>query len=262
MTQSARPLTRGVSLLAKAAGKPQAPGTTTKVASFVLAEPPEALADDEVLIAVADARSVALKRIRIPAVQWVTEEGHAALRLQELARRLAGIEVVADEISRTRGGETGVPPALTAPEEGVLRSTGLDPRPLGSDEIHLLHRATADYARLLDESYTVEQAAHLLDVNNSRIRQRLAATPRTLYGVKFGRTWRIPRFQFHGRRLVPGVDTVVQRLPANLHPVAVYRWFTSPNPDLTRDDEEPISPLDWLRLGNSADVVAELAADL
>jgi hypothetical protein len=113
----------------------------------------------------------------------------------------------------------------------------------------------------LHDSYTAEQAADLLGVNASRIRQRLGGPSRTLYGIKPGKEWRIPKFQFEGRRLIPGIERVVERLAAGLHPVAVYRWFLTPIPDLTVD-ETPTSPLDWLRLGNPPEVVAELAAGL
>jgi len=110
-------------------------------------------------------------------------------------------------------------------EEDVLEQSDLNVSPLETDEGHLLHRATAEYARLLSDSYTVPQVAGLLDVNTSRIRQRLTGTPRTLYGIKLGKAWRIPKF-------LPSVN------------------------------ETPLSPLDWLGVGNSPGVVAELAADL
>src|SRR5439155_19546177 len=120
---------------------------------------------------------------------------------------------------------------------------------------------TAEYADLLRDSYSAEQAARILSVNPSRIRQRLTATPRTLYGIKHGKSWRIPRFQFRQRRLVPGIEMVVSRLAENLHPVAVHRWFTCPNQDLTVA-ERPVSPLQWLQSGNPPRAVADLAAEL
>jgi hypothetical protein len=46
--------------------------------------------------------------------------------------------------------------------------------------------------------------------------------------------------------------------------VAVYTWFTSPDPDLTIDANEEItlSPRDWLRSGRNPQVVADLAGAL
>jgi hypothetical protein len=232
--------------------------------SATFAFPPRAqvLARDEVLIAVADAGSVALQRIKIPARHAAAGAGRTASNLAEAARRLAEIELVATEIAQVPPAATAPAAVLTASEERLLREGRLDPGALTPGEAHLLHRTSAEYAKLLNDSYTVEDVARLLAVNTSRIRQRLTGTPRTLYGIKAGKSWQIPKFQFHGRRLVPGIARVLERLAVDLHPVAVYRWFTSPSPDLTFEGDTSISPLDWLRVGNAPEVVAALAADL
>ena len=91
------------------------------------------------------------------------------------------------------------------------------------------------------------------------MRQRLAA--RTLFGIRRNDGWRIPVFQFAGDMLLPGVGAVLARLPADLHPMVVFRWFHAPDPDLTLDGL-PRSPRDWLRLGNDPERVAVIAADL
>lgn len=260
-------LTQGIEALARAVGtaRRRPAGRAAALgprASFVLPEPPAALATDELLVVVADARSVALQRLSVPAAGPVAAGGSRPSKLAEIARRIAEIEVIAVEIAQTRPAVAAPLAPLPEPEERLLRASGLDPRPLAPDEAYLLHRTTAEYAKLLSESYTVEEAARLLGVNASRIRQRLTGAPRTLYGIKSGKSWRIPRFQFPGRRLVPGIERTLGRLAADVHPVAVYRWFTSPNPDLVFGDKTPTSPLDWLRAGNPPDVVAELAASL
>ena len=114
---------------------------------------------------------------------------------------------------------------------------------------------------MLAESLNVEEAARMLKVDPSRIRQRLSGDPRSLFGVKTGKAWRIPRFQFDEKRVIPGIDAVIAKLPRDLSPVAVYRWFTSPNSELELDDETA-SPLDWLKGGGDSARVAELAAAL
>jgi len=256
-----RRLTEGIDALARAADKASARGRDSAARSYVLGKPSGALARDEVLIAVADTTSVVLKLVKIPRRPVVA--GRAANpRLEEVARRIAEIDLAATEIARAAGPDTAAPPPLTDQEERVLREGELDPRPLGWNETHLLYHATAEYARLLNESYTVEEVARLLGVNTSRIRQRLIGPARTLFGVKLGKAWRVPTFQFQGRRLVPGLGIVLRRLPGNLHPVALHRWFTSPNPDLASAGGTPISPLGWLRTGNPPEIVAELAGDL
>jgi hypothetical protein len=155
--------------------------------------------------------------------------------------------------------ETGA--ALAAPEAEALASGGVGPVS-GQDVRAVEARTEAAYKQLRAASLSVEEAARRLRVNTSRVRQRLGE--RSLYGLKDGNTWRLPAFQFKGQGLVPGVDAVVRRLPSDIGPLAVARWFRSPNPDLcTRDDDErPLTPLQWLRSGNPPEPVAALAAAL
>jgi hypothetical protein len=125
-----------------------------------------------------------------------------------------------------------------------------------------LASAAARYAALLATARPVAEAARLLGVDPSRVRQRLGE--RTLYGVKAGRGWRLPAFQFdldQPDRLVPGIGAVLAALPRDLHPVAVYNWLTLPDPDLIWQGE-PVSPLDWLRSGGDPETPAAIAADL
>jgi excisionase family DNA binding protein len=152
-------------------------------------------------------------------------------------------------------------PTLTAPEESALVRGGVEP--VSEDDLRIVDAQIASaYRQLRAGSLTVEEAARRLGVNTSRIRQRLAA--RSLYGLKDGSTWRLPAFQFGSGGLVPGVNVVFKRLPADIGALAVARWFSRPNPDLTtRDDEErPLTPLEWLLGGNPPEAAAELAAAL
>lgn len=221
-----------------------------------------ALGKDEILIAVVDGNEVAVQTVRKPKQQI---RGHA-VRAGYIARRLAEIEVAVGEMLGAGVGTSGPTEAsvLTAEEERVLASGGFDTSPLRAEETEPLARTALEYARLLQSSLNVEQAAARLEVNPSRIRQRLAAEPRTLYGVKEGRSWRLPQFQFAGKKLVPGIDQVLATLPRDLHAVAVQRWFTTPHSDLHADPEEEqsIAPLDWLRSGGDPEVVAELAREI
>jgi hypothetical protein len=255
-----RPLAEGIDALARAAGRTSA-RRSGKAGRIAFSVPPPALAGDELLIVVADARSVALKLVKARPRPPRPAPG-APAPLEQVARRIAEIDAVAAEITGEPRRAGASPPPLSAEEERLLRDGKLNVRPLAPSERQGVYRATAEYAKLLTDSYTVEQAARLLGVNTSRIRQRLIGAPRTLFGIKLGKAWRVPRFQFQGRRLVPGIETVLQRIPAGLHPVAVSRWFMSANSDLTGADDAPMSPLDWLRVGHSAAAAAELAADL
>ena len=123
-------------------------------------------------------------------------------------------------------------------------------------------RTAFEYAVLRATALTTREAAERLGVNDSRVRQRLGA--RALHGIKAGDEWRLPVFQFAAAGLVPGIDRVFPRLPESSNPVAVFRWFHAPNPDLEGTGEEgrALTPLQWLQMGNDPAIVAELATGL
>lgn len=157
-------------------------------------------------------------------------------------------------------------PDLTEAEAAVLRSGGfvLEPSELGSEDP--LTQTVAELAALLQESLPTSEAAARLGVDPSRIRQRLTSSPPSLYGIRLESGWVVPTFQMEGNKLLEGIAEVVARLDPELHPVAVFRWFHLPSPDLTleRKGEEPLvlSPRDWLRMGLPVKPVAELAGHL
>lgn len=153
------------------------------------------------------------------------------------------------------------PALLTPPEEAALARGGVEA--VSAEERRLVEgQAAAAYQELRAHSLGVEDAARRLGVNPSRVRQRLAA--RSLYGLKEGNAWHLPAFQFVADGLVPGLDVVLRRLPADVGPLAVACWLATPNPDLTTrdDDERPLSPRQWLLEGNDPEAAAALAAAL
>ena len=150
---------------------------------------------------------------------------------------------------------------LPAEETAVLRRGGFELTPRKTGDANALARTAADYAALLATSLAANRAAQTLGLDPSRIRQLLAA--RKIYGFQIKGVWSIPMFQFDGSRLLPGLEDVVPSLPRDLHPVAVYRWFTTPNPDLLPEDlDRELSPREWLLAGYSPKVVAQLGVDL
>lgn len=58
----------------------------------------------------------------------------------------------------------------------------------------------------------------MMRVAPSRIRYRLTSRPPSLYGIRTASRWRIPRFQFHGEELLPGMSETVAELDVDLHP--------------------------------------------
>lgn len=157
-------------------------------------------------------------------------------------------------------------PDLTVSEIEALQRGGfvLEPTELGADDP--LVQTAAEFAALLKESLPTTAAAERLGVDPSRIRQRLTSEPPSLYGIRLDSGWVIPEFQLDRDKPIPGISDVVARLDPELHPVSVFRWFTSPNTDLVvereGEDSRSLSPRDWLRLGLPVQPVAELAASL
>ena len=151
---------------------------------------------------------------------------------------------------------------MTAEESAALERGGFSLEPIermGPDDP--IARTAARYTSLISTALTVNQAAALLGVNPSRIRQQLL--DHTIYGIKVAHSWRLPLFQFDDDRLLPGVGEVFSRLDWTVHPVGIYNWFVNPDPDLQADeDQAPLSPRDWLRGGRSPELVAELASAL
>jgi hypothetical protein len=120
-------------------------------------------------------------------------------------------------------------------------------------------RTAAMYAAIVASSLTVSDTARMLNVDPSRIRQRLLN--RTLYGIKVRGEWRLPVFQFDTHQPLPGLERVIPRLDPGLYPVGVVSWFALPDPDLESGDEA-LSPRDWLRVGGDPTIVAEIASEL
>ena len=166
-----------------------------------------------------------------------------------------------------------IPAARELPEAelAVLRSGGFDVDAGPSAQDDPIARASTAYSALMETALTIKAVASALGRNESRIRQRLLQ--RSLYGMRRGRGWLLPLFQFRveereGTRIVrgdvPGIEQVFPALRPELHPVSVWRWFTSPSTELTDEaaPDKAISPRDWLLAGRDPKPVADLARDL
>jgi hypothetical protein len=146
--------------------------------------------------------------------------------------------------------------ALSAQETDLLRRGGLDPkRRAGRDP---LGQTAVEFAALLHTSLDAGEAATRLGVHQSRVRQMLK--DRTLYGFRIDHRWRIPAFQFLDGDLVPNITQVNVTLDPALHPVAVHRWYTTPEADLEDEHGRSLSPLDWLIAGYSIEPILRAAA--
>jgi excisionase family DNA binding protein len=167
------------------------------------------------------------------------------------------LEYPVEELTEPRVAPVFHTPAFPFHERRTLWD--LSVREAGPDP---LAGTAAKYVALLASALTTREAAGVLEVGESRIRQRLREG--TLYGVKAGRKNRLPAFQFEGGGEVPGIAKVLARIDRSVHPVAVLNWFLLPNPDLYLDEDEarPVSPRHWLLSGSDPEVPAHLAEDL
>jgi len=177
-----------------------------------------------------------------------------AARLYEEARR----RLLKNEPLRGESGDSAAH-TLSVGELDALKAVGLTTEPFEDGSARdPLTRSITDYMALLETSYSTAQAAKYLKVDASRVRQRLRE--HSLFGIDYDGEKRLPRFQFERAKVIPGLREVLAALPEGLNALDVAEWFLSPNPDLeVEDDENPLSPRDWLLSGAPVDAVAALA---
>lgn len=150
--------------------------------------------------------------------------------------------------------------ALPLVEVEVLQSVGLSTSPwTGSADKDPLLQSIADYMALLKTSLTIGEAAKRLKVGASRIRQRIREG--SLYAIRYEARYRLPRFQFERRAVLPALREVISSLPQTLTPLDVARWFLTPHPDLEaqKRGKGNLTPRAWLLQGSPISMVSQLA---
>jgi hypothetical protein len=193
--------------------------------------------------------------------------GASTAEMRSLARWYAAARTALAHnrpLTMATGALAGRPVAgeLSASELSALRGVGAfkDDVPVNADSDPLL-RSQAQYMALLEESVSAAEAAKLLRVDVTRVRQRLRE--RSLYGLEYEGAWRLPIFQFERRLIIPGLAQVLKALPADLFPLDLLDWFLLPEPELQLEsDEAPLSPRAWLLSGRPIDPVVKVARDL
>lgn len=121
-----------------------------------------------------------------------------------------------------------------------------------------LARSIVNYMALIETSFTTAEVARMLNVDVSRVRQRLRG--RSLFGFEHEGEWRLPRFQFERNKPLPGLTSVLEALPTDLNPLDVAEWFIAPSLDLEIEKSDmPLSPRAWLLSGRERKPVIELA---
>jgi hypothetical protein len=185
-----------------------------------------------------------------------------AMPLQEVLQRRFGVDESEFTAALVEFADRAGPLALVdirpadyfgEQQQTALRKLGASLRPLRPEELGPVAGLAAAHAELVATSLSVAKVAKRLGVDTSRVRQRIYA--RSLYAFKHRGAWLVPAFQIDGRNLVAGISAVVSALPPALHPVAVTRWFTTPNADLVLGDDA-VAPIAWLASGASPETVA------
>ena len=125
-------------------------------------------------------------------------------------------------------------------------------------------RTAFKYGALCATGLTKERAARRLRRDCAQVGAWIRSGKLYSLPIGGGLRPRLPLFQFDDEvaDLVPHVTEVFPELDPELHPVGVFNWFTSPNPDLAEPPTEfaPISPRDWLLRKYPPEPVCRLAA--
>jgi hypothetical protein len=141
---------------------------------------------------------------------------------------------------------------LTDTEIAMLERAGVDLDERPDDTDPMLDYAN-EFAAILATSLTPTALAQTLGITPVRVRQLFR--DRSLYAIRIEGRWHVPAYQIAGRALVPNIGQVNQAI-ADLDPVAVQRWVTTPDPDL--DD---MTPLNWLKAGRDVKAVLEVVPE-
>lgn len=126
----------------------------------------------------------------------------------------------------------------------------------GGDERDARARiAVRELADALSGSVSIKEAATILGIDRSRVSRRI--TGKTLWAFDLHGSRRIPRWQFIGDELLPGLDAVVPAIPRGTTPAAVDVFMHTPQPDF-----DGRTPIEHLAAGGDPGVVAGFVADL
>lgn len=104
-------------------------------------------------------------------------------------------------------------------------------------------------------SVSIKDAAAILGVDRSRVSRRISGNALWAFNLQGSR--RIPRWQFLGEELLPGLDVIVPAIPRGATPAVLEVFMHTAQPDF--DDRTPI---EHLAAGGDPVLVAGFIADL
>jgi hypothetical protein len=113
---------------------------------------------------------------------------------------------------------------------------------------------------LVESALTLVETSRITGLSVADLRDRLEEG--RLLGVWCeGHHWRVLAFQVTLKGLLPSLDDILGRVPDDIDPLAVYAFFTTPQPTMLRRGRMT-SPVEWLSSGADPAVVVELARRL
>lgn len=148
-------------------------------------------------------------------------------------------------------------PAMTAAERAILATLGIED---DTESLIPLSEALAIQEMLVETSLPLDEAAKIIGADPAELRQRLEDG--YLLGVWLaGHHWRVLAFQLTDDGELPGLSMVLGKVPRDTNPVAIWAFFTTPQPRLTRRGRM-LEPVEWLASGGDPEIVAELTRSL
>lgn len=152
---------------------------------------------------------------------------------------------------------TGDAPAMTAAEREILATLGIADE---TENLFPLADTLAIQEMLVATAVPIAEAATIMDARPEDLRERLEDG--YLLGVWLdGHHWRVLAFQLTEDGALPGLDMVLGKIPKDTNPVAIWAFFTTPQPRLMRGGRM-VEPVEWLVSGGDVERIAELARQL
>ena len=149
---------------------------------------------------------------------------------------------------------------LSDGEVELLRRGGLDTSAHKDKDDPLISYA-AEFAALLETSLSAAEVADQLGgITSVRVRQMIRDG--SLIAAQVDNRWKVPEFQLERDKTVPNICAVNVEIPGTLDTVSIFRWYTTPDPELETPDGKIVSPLDWLKSGLDPAEAIALAQDL
>ncbi|TJY57150.1 DNA-binding protein [Sinimarinibacterium sp. CAU 1509] len=150
---------------------------------------------------------------------------------------------------------------VSATERSALAAVGMLPdAKTQADAEAARAEALHVFFHIFQQALTTREAAEMMGVDQSRIRQRVRE--RSLLALSADGETRLPQQQFQDNAPIPGLRTVLQALPDGYDPLEVLSWLATPTPDLLGADETPVSPREYLLKTGDEHAVAAIARGL